>query len=224
MGCSDSSSTKSKDYKPESKQFAAPIPMNNMRRYQKKEDAICKLITDKGEQIGTGFFCQTIIKNNTIKFLFTCNHVLDESKIQIGSTIQLKHKDTIKNIEITKNRFVCTNDDLDYTCIEIFDNENFDNYFTIDPDINCYNPFEQYKDDLIGILQCPGNEDVSVAEGKIKDIKNNSTIIHSVSTDGGSSGSPIILSNRNLNIIGIHQGKYKDNNKGVYFKNVLEDL
>ena len=208
----------------ECNQVSTPTPMNNIRRYQKKEDAICKLISDSGTPLGTWFFCQTKIKYKTIKFLFTCNHVLDKLKIQIGSTIQLKHKDTIKKIKITKNRFVCTNDDLDYTCIEIFDNENFDNYFTIDPDINCDNPFEQYKDDLIVIMQFPGNKGVSVAEGKIINIIDNSTIIHSVSTDGGSSGSPIILSTRNLNIIGIHQGKFKDNNKGVYFKIVLEDL
>ncbi len=57
------------------------------------------------------------------------------------------------------------------------------------------------------------------------EIKNNSSIIHSVSTDLGSSGSPIILSTRNLNIIGIHLGKIVEkNNKGVYLKIVLEDL
>jgi hypothetical protein len=139
--------------------------------------------------------------------------------------IQLKHKGTIKNIEITKNRFVCTNEDLDYTCIEIFDNENFDKYFKIDPDINCDNPFEEYKDDSIVIMQCPGVEDVLVTEGEIEEIKNNKNIIYSLSTDGGSSGSPIILSTRNLNIIGIHLGKIEaKNNKGVYFKIVLEDL
>ena len=53
---------------------------------------------------------------------------------------------------------------------------------------------------------------------------NNKNIIYSLSTDGGSSGSPIILSNRNLNIIGIHLGAIKDYNKAVYFKNVLEDI
>ena len=73
-------------------------------------------------------------------------------------------------------------------------------------------------------MQCPGNKDVSVAEGGIKDIENNLNIIHSVSTDNDSSGSPIILSNRNLNIIGIHQGNVGQNNKGVYFKIILEDL
>ena len=208
----------------ECNQVSTPTPMNNIRRYQKKEDAICKLISDLGTPLGTGFFCQITIKYKTIKFLFTCNHVLDQSKIQIGSIIQLKHKGTIKIIEITKNRFVYTNEELDYTCIEIFDNENFDKYFKIDPDINCDNPFEEYKDDSIVIMQCPGVEDVLVTEGEIEEIKNNKNIIYSLSTDGGSSGSPIILSNRNLNIIGIHQGNINQNNQGVYFKIVLEDL
>ena len=205
-------------------QVSTPTPMNNIRRYQKKEDAICKLISDSGTPLGTGFFCQTTIKYKTIKFLFTCNHVLDKLKIQIGSIIQLKHKGTIKIIEITKNRFVYTNEELDYTCIEIFDNENFDKYFKIDPNINCDNPFEEYKDDSFVIMQCPGNKDVLVTEGKIEEIKNNKNIIHSLSTDDGSSGSHITLSIRNLNIIGIHQAKFKDNNKGVYLKCVLEDL
>ena len=73
-------------------------------------------------------------------------------------------------------------------------------------------------------MQCPGVEDVLVTEGEIEEIKNNKNIIYSLSTDGGSSGSPIILSNRNLNIIGIHQGNINQNNKGVYFKIILEDL
>ena len=208
----------------ECNQVSTSIPMNDMRTHEQKEDAICKLISDSGIPIGTGFFCQTKIKNKTIKFLLTCNHVLDQSKIQIGSIIQLKHKDTTKNIKITKNRFVCTNEELDYTCIEIFDNENCDNYFKIDPNINCDNPFEQYIDDSFAIMQSPGDEDISVAKGKIEEIKNNKNIIYSLSTDGGSSGSPIILSNRNLNIIGIHQGNINQNNKGVYFKIILEDL
>ena len=138
--------------------------------------------------------------------------------------IQLKHKGTIKNIKITKNRFVCTNEELDYTCIEIFDNENCDNYFKIDPNINCDNPFEQYIDDSFAIMQSPGDEDVSVAKGKIEEIKNNKNIIHYVSTSDGSSGSPIILSTGNLNVIGTYQTNFNDNNKGVYFKIVLEDL
>ena len=214
--------------------------MKNFARYLKKENAICKLITDSDS--GTGFICQIKIKDKTIKLLFTNNHILNESKIKIGSNIKIKDKNDIK---IINNRFVCTNKELDYTCIEIFDNENFKNYFKIDPDINCDNPFEEYKDDLIVVMQYPKNKSLSVAEGYIKEFKDDNTyIIHSVSTDNGSSGSPIILSNRNLNIIGIHLGRVKYNykkvdfkkgvyfifngevyfNKAVYFKIVLKDI
>ena len=58
-------------------------------------------------------------------------------------------------------------------------------------------------------MQCPGNEDVSIAEWRILEIQKNTKIIHSVSTEPGSSGSPIILSTRNLNIIGIHNASLK---------------
>ena len=210
---------KDRDYIPGTNQVQSPIDLENIERYKKKKDAICKLITGSG----TGFICQTKIKDKTMKLLFTNNHVLDESKIKIDSNIKIKDKDDIK---ITNNRFVCTNEELDYTCIEIFDNENFKDYFIIDPDINCNNPFKEYKDDLIVIMQYPKNKGLSVAEGNIKEFKNDNTnIIHSVSTDSGSSGSPIILSTRNLNIIGIHQGQSKDKyNRGVYFRIVLEDI
>ncbi len=40
------------------------------------------------------------IWGKTIKFLCTCNHVLEQLKMQIGSKIQLKHKDKLKNNEI----------------------------------------------------------------------------------------------------------------------------
>ena len=64
-----------------------------------------------------------------------------------------------------------TSVNLDFTCIEIFKNENFKNYLEIDKSINCENPLEEYKNDLLVIMQCPENEDVSYAEGKIKDFR-----------------------------------------------------
>ena len=210
------------DYMPEKNQVSAPISIKNINRYLKKKDAICKLITGSG----TGFICQIKKKDKTMKLLFTNNHVLDESKLKIGTKIQYLYKDKKKTIEITNKRFICTNKELDYTCIEIFDNDDFDNYFIIDSEINCDNPYEEYKDDKLLIMQCPGKEDVSIAEGNIVEIKNNLKIIHSVPTEPGSSGSPIILSTRNLNIIGIHCGslKNKEHNRGIYFKSILDDI
>ncbi len=74
-------------------------------------------------------------------------------------------------------------------------------------------------------MQYPGNKGLSELEGKIIEFKNDNTnIIHSVSTNKSSSGSPIILLYRNLNIIRIHLEQLKDYNKGVYFKSELEDI
>ena len=41
---------------PKSNQVSTPIPMNEMRTYKQKENAICKLISDSETPLGTGFF------------------------------------------------------------------------------------------------------------------------------------------------------------------------
>ena len=48
----------------ECNQVSTPTPINNTRRYEQKEDAICELISDSGTPLGTGFFVkqQLIIK------------------------------------------------------------------------------------------------------------------------------------------------------------------
>ena len=142
-------------------------------------------------------------------------------KIKIGSNIKIKDK---KDIKIINNIFVCTNQQLDYICIEIFDNENFEDYFIIVPDINCDNPFENYKDDLIVIMQYPGNKGLLIAEGKIIGFKNDKKILFILFLLNLVHLNLLLYYHRNLNIIGIHLEQLKDYNKGVYFKSVLEDI
>lgn len=62
--------------------------------------------------------------------------------------------------------------------------------------------------------------DLSISSGTIKKIDNN--IIHTASTEHGSSGSPI-LSPHNLKLIGIHKQSYKELNEniGAFIKNIL---
>ena len=45
------------------------------------------------------------------------------------------YNNKINEIKITENKFTYTNEELDYTCIQIFDNESYNNYLTIDNDI-----------------------------------------------------------------------------------------
>ena len=199
------------------------IPLNILQKCLEKQTAICKILTGKG----TGFFCKLNLKNKSIIGLLTNNHVLNEDKIKLGSKIEIEHNNEKKVIEITKNRFTCTNEEYDYTCIEIFENENYKNYFEIDDNIDTDNPNEQYKDQEILMVQYPNLEEASFEKGKVNSIKNNYQIFHTISTEGGSSGSPIILMSSSLKIIGIHCGsskKDKNLNRGNYMKVILEDI
>ena len=200
-----------------------PIPFDILEKCSEKKTATCKILTGKG----TGFFCKLNLKNKSIIALLTNNHILNEDTIKLGSKIEIEHNKENKVIEITKNRFTCTNEEYDYTCIEIFKNENFNNYFEIDDNIDTDNPNEQYKDQEIMMVQYPKLEKVSFGNGKVNSIKNNYKIFHSISTEGGSSGSPIILMSSSLKIIGIHCGKSskdKNLNRGSYMKVILEDI
>ena len=159
-----------------------------------------------------------------MKVLLTCNHVLKENLIKNNSTITFKHQDTIKNLNINEKRFVCTNEELDYTCIQILNEDNLDDYFQIDTNIN-QDPKEIYKNELFAIYQCPEGNDVSLSEGKIEEFKSDGVIWHNISTDKGSSGGPLILS-KNLNVVGIHRGgnSTKELNNAIFIKNVLDDI
>ena len=73
----------------------APIKKDEILELLNMEKAMCKIksLNKKGEeQTGSGFFCK--LNDNTIPFkyaLFTNNHVLDESSIDIGKTIKFEY-------------------------------------------------------------------------------------------------------------------------------------
>ena len=196
-----------------------PIKKNEIVDLYSNESALCKIEFEtlkdgkptKG--IGTGFFC--LINNDNIPFskaLFTNNHVLNEDKIQINKQIEFEYCNQKNTIEITKDRKVFTDEELDYTCIQIFGTDKIKNYFNIDKII--FNDKNSLKNKEIFILQYPGGE-LSHAVGKILDIEDN-IIKHNVSTKGGSSGSPLIKRyNTNL-AIGLHFGGKEKNGKTLF--------
>ena len=164
-------------------------------------------------------FCE-IDFNFPIKYaLFTNNHVLNELNIEVGNTIHfecLELQNSINNssyikkkIEITDKRKVFTNEELDYTCIELFESDGILNYFKIDPKIFKYNK-KNLEDKDIFILKYPKDNDslFSFSYGKILSYEDNE-IEHSASTDYESSGSPIIRRSEDNYIIGLHYGGKK---------------
>ena len=76
------------------------------------------------------------------------------------------------------------------------------------------------------MIQYPGGDDVSFAQGYINNIKDEN-IIYTMKTEYGSSGSPLILDTRNLKIIGIHYQKTSKNNdekKAIFIKYIIQDI
>ena len=169
----------------------------------------CKIVVNNQtlDAFGTGFFCE--INDNNIPFkkaLFTNNHILNKSSIAINKEIIFENSGKTKRIKITKNRRAFTNPELDYTCIEIFDTDNINKFFSIDKTI--FNNQDVLINKEIFILQYAGGGELAYDSGRIMDIKDN-IIKHSVATTDGSSGSPLIKRYYTNLVIGIHFGGQK---------------
>ena len=203
------------------------ILFDEIQKYYTKANSIYEILSIEEKKLGTGFICEIQLKDKKIIVLLTNNHILDENEIKIGKIIKIRNNNRIiKEIKITKDRFKCTDILLDYTCIEIIEKDLLENYLKIDPEINCENPYDEYKYDKFIIIQYPRNEKIGFCDGKIEKIEDEYKIYYSISTDNGSSGSPLIATTRNLYVIGIHCGKSNNNNfnRGIFIKNILDDI
>ena len=208
-----------------------PTNKDEINELYEYESSMCKILYQSIEEgkivnkSGTGFFCE--INDDNIPFkkvLFTNNHVLNENRIENNKEIEFEYLNEIKKIKITEDRQKFTNEEIDYTCIEIFDKDKINNFFRIDRTI--FNNKNDLKNKEIFILQYPNGQTLSHDLGKIIDIKDNK-IKHSVSTLRGASGSPLIK-RYNLNLIlGIHCGGDKEDktfNYAIPFDIIIKDI
>ena len=189
------------------------ITKTKINQLLEMEKAMCKIIN--GNKHGTGFFIKF---DDNLKGLLTNNHVIDN--VKNNTKICLNYLSNLKTIKITENRKAFTNKILDYTFIQIFDNDGIQDFFEIAPNIN-----EDIKD--IYILQYPNNNEISFSYGRILN-KFENEIRHNASTDDGSSGSPIIIDILNKYIIGLHYGGYSGNkskyNLGTTIHSILNHI
>ena len=222
-----------------------PVSRQEIFELLEMEKSMCKIsfIRKENNKIikghGTGFFCK--IDNFPIKYaLFTNNHILNEYNLKLDKKINIEYLNNIDNIKnplyikkeikINEKRRVYTNKEMDYTCIEIFESDGIYDYFEIDPILFTINENDVINDLEIFILQYPKGNELSFSYGKILKIKDNNKIIHSGSTEGGSSGSPIIRRDNNKYIIGLHYGGVEKNNKNysynlaTIFDSILNDI
>ena len=213
------------------KKHGGPIHITEINKlFLKGIESMCKIFIklNKYSGNGTGFFCKLRHpKINLSSILLTNNHVLNEDFLKEGNIIEYEYNNNIiNNLTLTKDRRVYTNAKLDYTCIEIFDSDNISNFFEIDENIIEEN-LDSLKNSEIFILQYPLGDEISFSQGRILSI-NQKRIIHSASTEKGSSGSPIILRNNQYNykICGIHFGgsSAKEQNYACPLSEIINDL
>jgi len=122
------------------------------------ESAMCKINTDnmEGEKQGTGFFIKI---NDNKKGLLTNYHVLNN--IQLNTNIHIEYLSKKRKLKITEDRRIYSNEQLDYTFIEILKGDGVKDFFEI------YPKDDDLNDKDIYILQYPKNNEISLSSGKI---------------------------------------------------------
>ena len=184
--------------------------------------------------LGTGFFIK--FKNNNSKnkykyFIMTNEHVIQKEIIEKDSfeiIIYYFYEKYSKTILLNKQeRFIKeykSDFELDISLIEVIPEQEISVIFFLEPDYKSINGFHQYLNKEIIVHQYPRGLEQCNSEGKIISI-NKKLITHTASTQGGSSGSPIILKNNSC-VLGIHKSgdSILKENYGDFICDVINDI
>ena len=214
------------------KGMISPLDSEKIQYIWDQQKKYCCKINSKNGNIGTGFFCKIILPNSLkiLPVLMTCNHVLDENDIIIGKSINFsldneKHK---YEIIIDNKRLVYTNSQMDFTIIQIRQNDNLDinSFLSIEEEVFKGKLINDLIENSICLLHYQNGERAKISFGTIKGIsEDNIEIRHNCGTETGSSGGPL-LNFMNFKLIGIHKG-HKGNksfNLGTFIKPIIEDF
>ena len=190
---------------------------------KKSEKSTCKIMILLNEKPlnGTAFFAK--FKNLNKIFLFTNNHILNENEIKPENTIKCNYMNELKKFKM-KDRLCFTNTQLDYTCFEIKKEDQIKDYFEIEDQEENQN--NEYDAEDIALAHYPNGGPLQIIAGHLINIEGY-YIRHLVTTNEGSSGSPIILLLRkNYKVLGIHSqiSLTQKVNLGINMKNIYEDI
>ena len=179
------------------------IILNQMKR------CICSVY---GKNIGTGFFCKILLRNELIPVLITAFNIIDDNYIENNREIQISINGDRKIININPNSKIYSSVNMKYSLmlIKINDREITD-FLELDPNIFSDKSEEYYENVSIYTLHCLQGDKSLVSYGKGIHKIDEFDIKHLCFTGLGSSGGPI-LSLSNNKVIGVHKGTIK--NKG----------
>ena len=186
----------------------------------------CKIVYD--DKIGSGFLIKLLKGNNDFFCLMTNGHVISEEIIKQRKIINIYYDSQSKTKEIDlfpDERYIKFFKDIniDATVIEILPKDDISkDYFLIPPKDYMYE-FKTLLNKEIIILHYVSGE-LCYSYGKINEINENE-FTHFVSTESGSSGSPVFLK-ESLKVIGIHKSgdKNKKENYGDFIGPIFKYL
>ena len=165
--------------------------------------SVCKIIIKKngGYYFGTGFFMK--INDSSSKYLLTNYHVISEKSINEYIEIEIYNGNKM-NLNLN-NRYI----------------EYDSNYIK--------KGYNIYKNSDVFSVEYPYGESAVSGCGKIINIINEYEFGHNIPTDNGSSGCPVILLNKNINlclVIGIHKEAdfRKKLNCGTFIGEIFKDI
>ncbi len=206
---------------------AKKMPLNTLVRLS---NCICRI--KFGPKIGTGFFLKLMDGKNILHFLVSNEHIIEQQYINMKSELHFfteKGKHYYLPYRYYSKIIRCFPKPTDITIVPIADfviNKVKDIDF-LEMDLSWLNNrgFIQYLGEDVYCLQHPNNASTHIAMGKILKIFDSAEFVHSVDTDSGSSGSPIILCSNNK-VVGIHKSGCEVNytNLGTFIFKFLVDI
>ena len=191
--------------------------------------SVCKItIKKKGGknyECGTGFFMNI---NDSKKYLLTNYHIISDKIINEDIEIEI-HNHKIMHLKLNNRYTKYFPEPKDITIIEIKQSDEiYDDIELLDYDLNFQKGYHIYKNLDVFSIEYPQGKNAVSASGKIKDI-DDFEFEHTIPTDNGSSGSPIILLiNNNINliqVIGIHKEAdyYYMINRGTFIGEIFKN-
>ena len=197
-----------------------------MNFFPKAIKAVCEICVSTNK-FGSGFFCKipyTQNNNLLLPVLITNNHVLSKNELESDLKIIINGETKIISL---KGRKKWTDETIDFTCIEIKEEEdNIHTFYNLDDNVYDKNYSNDcYLNNHVIIFAINKNDkQVGFSNGVIKQ-NEKSFFAYTCNTFKGCSGGCIVNQNNN-NIIGIHKGEINTSNEkavnaGIYINNVI---
>ena len=174
--------------------------------FLKVSKSICKIKTNK--QYGTGFFIKYLIDKIYNYFLISSAHILTKDMVKAKEKIIIYFDNEFENLDIELNeniRYIRNfkDDEIDASIVQIIYNDNINDSYFLSPEGEYSDDKNKLINKQIYIPQYPLGKKLKYARGIINYIKNYE-LIHSTTTEPGSSGSPLFLKD-SIKVIGIHK-------------------